>query len=235
MSILSAWMACIAYTFQIYFDFGGYSDMAIGLGKMLGFEFKANFDYPYISTSITEFWRRWHISLGTWFRDYIYIPLGGSYVNPAKHIRNMFVVWLFTGLWHGAAWNFAFWGLYYGVLLTLEKYFLLKYLERAPKFLQHVYTMAIVMIGWVFFSSASLGDAASLLGVMFGFGDHPLTDDTGLYYLTSNLLLIGIMVLASGPVLHKLLDRLICISRVPKVTALGMAIHCSSFCVLLSS
>lgn len=219
MSVLSAWLACIAYTFQIYFDFGGYSDMAIGLGKMLGFEFKANFDYPYISTSITEFWRRWHISLGTWFRDYIYIPLGGSYVKPAKHIRNMFVVWLFTGLWHGAAWNFAFWGLYYGVLLTLEKYFLLKYLERAPKFVQHIYTMGIVMIGWVFFSSPSLGDAASLLGVMFGFGEHPLVDNTGLYYLTSNLLLIGVMILASGPVLHRLLDRLIDISRVPRTTA----------------
>ena len=219
MSVLSAWMACIAYTFQIYFDFGGYSDMAIGLGKMLGFQFKPNFDHPYISTSITEFWRRWHISLGTWFRDYIYIPLGGSYVTPAKHIRNMFVVWLFTGLWHGAAWNFAFWGLYYGVLLTLEKYFLLKYLEKSPKFLQHLYTMGIVMIGWVFFSSPSLGNAASLLGVMFGFGAHPLADDVGLYYLTSNLLLIGIMILTCGPALHNLLDRLISMSKSPKATA----------------
>lgn len=235
MSVLSAWLACIAYTFQIYFDFGGYSDMAIGLGKMLGFEFLPNFNHPYISVSITDFWRRWHISLSTWFRDYIYIPLGGSYVSAAKHIRNMFAVWLFTGFWHGAAWNFAFWGLYYGVLLTIEKYFLLKHLERAPKPLQHVYTMLIVMIGWVFFSSPSLGNAVSLLGVMFGFGDHPLVDDTGLYYLTSNLLLIGIMALASTPALHRLLDHGISMSRRPQTTAIicytVMFVLCVSFLV----
>ncbi len=219
MSVLSAWLACVAYTFQIYFDFSGYSDMAIGLGKMLGFRFLPNFDHPYVSTSITEFWRRWHISLGTWFREYIYIPLGGSYVSPLKHIRNMFVVWLFTGMWHGAAWNFVFWGLYYGVLLTLEKYFILKFLEKMPKFIQHIYTMLIVMIGWVFFSSPSLGTACSLIGIMFGAGDHPLADSTGLYYLTSNLLLIGVMVLASTPVLHSALNRVIEMSGRPRIVA----------------
>ena len=219
MSVLSAWMACIAYTFQIYFDFGGYSDMAIGLGKMLGFEFRPNFDHPYVSVSATEFWRRWHISLGTWFREYIYIPLGGSYVNPARHIRNMFVVWFCTGLWHGADWNFIFWGLYYGVLLTVEKYFLLKYLERTPRAVQHVYAILVFMIGWVFFSSTSLGTAFSLLGVMFGFGEHALFDDAGLYYLTSNLLLIGVMVLASTPALHRFLNRAIVLSGKPRIAA----------------
>ena len=136
-----------------------------------------------------------------------------------RTVFNKFVVFFTTGLWHGAAWNFAFWGLYYGVLLTLEKYFLLKYLDKSPKFLQHLYTMGIVMIGWVFFSSPSLGNAASLLGVMFGFGAHPLADDVGLYYLTSNLLLIGIMILTCGPALHNLLDRLISMSKSPKATA----------------
>ncbi len=235
MSVLSAWLACIAYTFQIYFDFGGYSDMAIGLGKMLGFEFLPNFNHPYTAASITDFWRRWHISLSTWFRDYIYIPLGGSYVKPAKHIRNMFVVWLFTGLWHGAAWNFAFWGIYYGVLLTIEKYFLLDRLERAPKPLQHTYTMAVVMIGWVFFSSPSLGSAVSLLRVMFGLGDHAFVDDMGLYYLTSNLLLIGVMALAATPALHRVLNRMITLFGRPKATAIAiymaMFILCVSFLV----
>ena len=235
MSVLSAWMICIAYTFQIYFDFGGYSDMALGLGKMLGFRFLPNFDYPYISLSATEFWRRWHISLGTWFREYVYIPLGGSYVNPARHIRNMFVVWLCTGLWHGANWNFVFWGLYYGVILTVEKYFLLRYLEKTPRIVQHVYALLVVMIGWVFFSSADLGTACSLLGVMFGFGDHALADTTGLYYLTSNLLLIGIMILASGPILHRALDRIILMFKYPKAAAvvcyLAMFVLCIAFLV----
>lgn len=235
LSVLSAWIACIAYTFQIYFDFGGYSDMAIGLGKMLGFDFLPNFDHPYVSVSITEFWRRWHISLGTWFREYIYIPLGGSYVTPAKHIRNMFVVWLFTGLWHGADWNFAFWGIYYGILLTLEKYILLRYLEKAPKAVQHIYTLVIVMIGWVFFSSPDLGSACSLLGIMFGAGEHALVDSTGLYYLMSNLLLIGVMTLASTPVLRRVLDRVIEGSGRPRITAavcyIAMFILCVAFLV----
>ena len=141
MSVLSAWLGCAAYTFQIYFDFSGYSDMAIGLGKMFGFEFLKNFDYPYISRSITEFWRRWHISLSTWFKEYLYIPLGGNRVSTAKHIRNLLVVWFLTGLWHGAAWNFVAWGLYYGILLIMEKYFLGRFLEKLPGLLRHIYSL----------------------------------------------------------------------------------------------
>ncbi len=237
ISVLGAWLACIAYTFQIYFDFSGYSDMAVGLGKMLGFDFKINFDYPYISRSITEFWRRWHISLGTWFREYVYIPLGGSYVKPLKHIRNMFVVWLLTGFWHGAAWNFAFWGLYYGILLTIEKYFLLDRLERAPSWISRIYTMLIVMIGWVFFSSESLGKAVSMIGIMFGFGSHPFADGQTVYYLFTNMILLGMMVLASGPLLHGALDRFIGSFRGKKsrvvaiITYVAMFLICTAFLV----
>ncbi len=156
-SVLTAWIGCLAYTMQIYYDFSGYSDMAVGLGKMLGFDFVKNFEYPYISKSITEFWRRWHISLGTWFREYVYIPLGGNRVSVPKHVRNIMVVWILTGFWHGAAWNFMLWGFYYGVLLLLEKYFLHSLLEKAPGIVTHIYTMLLVMVGWVFFFSSSWG------------------------------------------------------------------------------
>lgn len=156
-AVLTSWIGIIAYTLQIYFDFSGYSDMAIGLGKMFGFEFMENFNYPYISKTVTEFWRRWHISLSTWFREYVYIPLGGNRVKVWRHILNLLIVWSLTGLWHGASWNFVAWGLYYGVLLIFEKYFLGKYLEKAPVWVRHIYTMLIVMIGWVFFSCENLG------------------------------------------------------------------------------
>ena len=157
-STLTAWIGIIAYTLQIYFDFSGYSDMATGLGKMMGFEFLKNFNYPYISKSITEFWRRWHISLSTWFREYIYIPMGGNRVNTLKHIRNIFIVWFLTGLWHGSSWNFVFWGLYYCVFLLLEKYLLAETLSRLPSLIKSLYTMIIVIIGWVFFSIPSMSD-----------------------------------------------------------------------------
>ncbi|MGN8876718.1 MBOAT family O-acyltransferase [Pseudoflavonifractor sp. HCP28S3_F10] len=161
-----AWLGCISYTLQIYFDFSGYSDMAIGLGRMFGFHFLENFNYPYLSTSITEFWRRWHISLSTWFRDYVYFPLGGSRVDSAaKHIRNLFVVWLLTGVWHGANWTFLFWGLFYFVLLVLEKYGHLG--RRWPTALRWLYTIFMVNLGWVFFRADSLGAALSYLRAMF--------------------------------------------------------------------
>lgn len=188
MSALTAWIGCFAYTMQIYFDFGGYSDMAIGLGKMLGFDFMRNFDYPYTSKSISEFWRRWHISLGSWFREYVYIPLGGNRKGTLKTIRNLLVVWGLTGLWHGAAWNFVFWGLYYGIIICLEKYILKDLLESLPGLAQHVYTMILVMAGWVMFFSPSMGSAASYLGAMIGFGGKGLFDMTGFYYLKSILL-----------------------------------------------
>ena len=164
---LAAWCGAVAYSLQLYFDFSGYSDMARGLGKMLGFDFCINFNYPYISKSVTEFWRRWHISLSTWFRDYVYIPLGGNRCGKVRQCVNIFIVWGLTGFWHGAGWNFLFWGLYYGVLLLVEKLFLGKYIRKLPVPFQHLYAMVIVVIGWVFFASPDLSTAMGYLGVMF--------------------------------------------------------------------
>ncbi len=207
-SVLTAWIGCLAYTMQIYFDFGGYSDMAIGLGKMLGFDFLKNFDYPYISKSITEFWRRWHISLGTWFREYVYIPLGGNRVSVPKHIRNIMVVWLLTGIWHGAAWNFMLWGVFYGILLVLEKYWLGPILERLPDYVGRIYTFLIVMLAWVLFFSPDLTSAAAYYGNMIGIGGAGFIDSTGLYYLGSYALLFIICILCCGPSLWKLFCRI---------------------------
>ena len=196
LSVLSAWVGVLAYTFQIYFDFSGYSDMAVGLGKMFGFDFKENFHYPYCARSVTEFWRRWHISLGAWFREYVYIPLGGNRVGVLRHIRNLLIVWTLTGLWHGASWNFVVWGFYYGVLLIVEKYLFRRVTERLPVN-GTACTMLLVMIGWVFFFSPSLAAAAEYLRVMFGFTGIPLTDDAGMYYLLTNLILFWISWLCS--------------------------------------
>lgn len=167
---LFLWIVAIAYAMQIYFDFSGYSDMAIGLGLMLGFHFPENFDYPYVSKSITEFWRRWHMTLGGWFRDYVYIPLGGSRVSFAKWMRNVFVVWFLSGLWHGASWNFVLWGVYFGVILALEKLFIKKWLERLPVILQHLYAILLVVISFVIFRIENLGEVGTYLAGMFGFG-----------------------------------------------------------------
>lgn len=202
-SVLTAWIGCFAYTMQIYFDFGGYSDMAVGLGKMLGFDFIKNFDYPYTSKSVTEFWRRWHISLGSWFREYVYIPLGGNRGGTPKAVRNLLIVWGLTGLWHGAAWNFIFWGLYYGIILCAEKYIYKGVLERLPGAVQHIYTMLLVMLGWVLFFSPSLGSALSYLGTMFGIGGGGFADLTGVYYLKSVFILGVISILGSTPFLSR--------------------------------
>lgn len=207
VSVLSAWIGCISYAFQIYFDFSGYSDMAIGLGKMFGFEFLKNFDYPYISQSITEFWRRWHISLGSWFREYVYIPLGGNRVPVIKHLRNLLIVWFLTGLWHGAAWNFVAWGLYYGLILILEKYFLSRVLERLPAVIRHIYSLVLVLIGWVFFFSPTLGGAVDYIQLMFGVGANGLVDSEGLYLLTTNLLLLILLVIGSTPIVYRAYER----------------------------
>lgn len=201
-SVLTAWIGAFAYTMQIYFDFGGYSDMAIGLGKMLGFDFIKNFDYPYISKSITEFWRRWHISLSSWFKEYVYIPLGGNRVSTPKAIRNLMIVWCLTGLWHGAAWNFIAWGLYYGILLIFEKYIFKKVLDKLPAALQHVYAMVLVMIGWVLFAAPSLSRAVSFIGSMFGMGAG-LVDSLGFYYFKTTFILAIIAILCSTPKLYK--------------------------------
>lgn len=204
-SVLSAWVGAIAYTFQIFFDFSGYSDMAIGLGRMFGFHFLENFNYPYISTSITEFWRRWHISLGTWFRDYLYFPLGGSRVkSKSRLIFNLFIVWLLTGIWHGANWTFIVWGLLFFVLLVFEKLSgFQKYEKLKP--LKFIYTMFFVILGWVVFRADSIQDAFTYIGTMFG-STGSLVDNAALFYIKENVVCIFISVLASTPIfrwIHK--------------------------------
>lgn len=199
VSVMTAWLGAFAYMFQIYFDFSGYSDMAVGLGKMFGFQFCMNFNYPYTAISITDFWRRWHISLSQWFRDYIYIPLGGNRVSKGKHIRNLLIVWLLTGLWHGAAWNFVAWGLYYGLLLILEKYVLKDVIERIPEGIRHIYSIVLVLMGWVLFFSSTLGQALGYMGTMFGIAAHGVIDRQGISLLMSNLTLWLLLVVGSTP------------------------------------
>lgn len=203
LSILTAWLGCAAYTFQIYFDFSGYSDMAVGLGKMFGFDFLKNFNYPYISCSITEFWRRWHISLSTWFRDYVYIPLGGNRVPILKHLRNLLIVWFLTGLWHGASWNFVIWGLYYGIILIIEKYLLHSVLDKLPLIIRHIYSIILIMIGWVFFFSPTLKDALTYIKTMFGIHAYSFIDRQSLYILFTNLILWIFVIIGSTPVVHR--------------------------------
>lgn len=208
LSILSAWLGILAFTFQIYFDFSGYSDMALGLGKMFGFNFMKNFDYPYTSKSVTEFWRRWHISLGAWFREYVYIPLGGNREGQSKQFRNLIIVWFLTGLWHGANWNFIIWGLYYGLIIILEKLFLLDWFEDKPRFIKHIYTMLIVIVGWVFFEFEDISLGLSFIKTMFGFGNNPLIDRSAIYYLYTNALLFVILIVSSTQIPKKIFSRI---------------------------
>ena len=191
----TAWLGALAFTFQIYFDFSGYSDMAIGLGKMLGFEFLENFDYPYLSRSITEYWRRWHISLGTWFREYVYIPLGGNRHGLSRQILNLIIVWGLTGLWHGASWNFLLWGLYYGVILIVEKVWLLRPLQKAPAAVQHLYSLLLIILGWIIFALTDFGAIGGYFAALFG--AHGGLDSSTMYLLTSNLILLVIAGFAS--------------------------------------
>ncbi|MEA4920515.1 MAG: MBOAT family O-acyltransferase [Clostridiaceae bacterium] len=204
-SLLGAWLGIICYSFQIYYDFSGYSDMAIGLGKMFGFSFPENFKYPYISRSVTEFWRRWHISLGTWFRDYVYIPLGGNRRGLRRQLLNMLVVWLLTGIWHGAGWNFLFWGIYYFFFLALEKLFLLKYLEKY-QVLSHVYTLAVVCFGWVLFAADDMEAVGSYLRAIICIG-VPVATAPAVYYLATLLPLLAAAVVGSTPLPKKLWER----------------------------
>ena len=197
-SVLYSWMYAAAYMLHIYFDFSGYSDMAIGLGKIFGFHFAENFNYPYISRSATEFWRRWHMSLGSWFRDYVYIPMGGNRVAPARRYFNILVVWILTGLWHGADWNFVLWGLFFAVFLIMEKGFLLKPLQKLPV-LSHLYTLLLVAVSFVIFDSAGLSEAATHLGRMFGAGGIPLVTGEALYYLGSYAVTFIIAMIGATP------------------------------------
>ncbi len=198
-SVLGSWVGLLYYCFQIYFDFSGYSDMAIGLGKMMGFRFLENFNYPYISQNITEFWRRWHISLGTWFREYVYIPLGGNRGGKWKMYRNIFCVWFLTGFWHGANWNFIIWGLYYCALLVIEKTFLLHRMEKWPRVLRHVYTLFFVLFGWLIFYFENMNEGLAYLGTMFGVGANGFVASGDLYAILHQLPLLVVLVIACLP------------------------------------
>lgn len=196
MSAATAWLGAIAYSFQIYFDFSGYSDMAIGLGRMFGFHFLENFNFPYMSKTITEFWRRWHISLSSWFREYVYIPLGGNRKGMARQLFNIMVVWMLTGLWHGANWNFVMWGVYYGILLMIEKLFLLKWLNKAPAWIGHIYSMFHVVIGWTIFAQTDMSQLTTYLKTMFGIGVRGVDSDF-FYFLSCNAVLLVLLVICS--------------------------------------
>lgn len=206
-SVMLSWMCSVACSLRIYFDFSGYSDMAIGLGKMFGFEFLENFNYPYMSTSITEFWRRWHISLSTWFKDYVYIPLGGNRRGKLKTLRNIFIVWLLTGLWHGAAWNYILWGLYYFILLMMEKLWLKKLLDRLPAVLGRIYALFFINLGWVIFEYEDIKKLGRVLSDMFGFGGLSLINNAARFNLASYGLFFLAAFIAATPKPAELWNR----------------------------
>ena len=213
-SVLFYWLYAVAYALQIYFDFSGYSDMAIGLGAMFGFKFPENFNYPYISKSITEFWRRWHMTLGGWFRDYVYIPLGGNRTTKLKWLRNIAIVWILTGAWHGAEWNFVLWGVMFGVLLIIEKLWLGKVLEKLPAFVNHIYVLFIVVLSFVVFNAAGLKGVVSDLGGLFGAGGIPLVSSEAVYYLRSYAVAIVVAIIGATPIPKLLYNKL---TEAPKV------------------
>ena len=207
VNLLSSWLKPVLFTLQIYFDFSGYSDMAIGLGKMFGFNFLENFNYPLVASSITDFWRRWHMSLSSWFRDYVYIPLGGNRGSKLKLFRNIFVVWFLTGFWHGASWNFIIWGLYFGVLLVIEKFILKKYLDKT-RVLKYIYTSLLVVIGFLIFNSNSVLDIFDSLKNMFMINDIPFTSYESLYFLRSNLVLLIVSIISATPLMKVIVSKL---------------------------
>lgn len=207
MPVLTAWLGMFAYAFQIYFDFSGYSDMAIGLAQIMGIALEENFQYPYISTSITEFWRRWHISLGSWFREYVYIPLGGNRKGFGRQILNLLVVWSLTGIWHGAGWNFLLWGLWFGVLLVIEKICLKKWLEKLPRVVGWLYSLVAVLVGWVFFSMTDMSQIISYLKSMFRI-QGGLLNEAALYLCSNYAILLMILVVAATPLPKKIMDFL---------------------------
>lgn len=208
MSMLLSWVGILAFALQIYFDFSGYSDMAIGLANIFGMDFDENFKYPYISKSITEFWRRWHITLGSWFRDYIYIPLGGNRKGFPKQIRNILIVWFLTGAWHGASWNFMLWGLFFGIILIIEKVFLLKLLEKLPGFISHIYAMFLVLVSWVIFAFEDLSKVKEYIGAMFNLNGLSIVNSEGLYYLKNYGVILIIGIILSTPIIANILKKL---------------------------
>jgi alginate O-acetyltransferase complex protein AlgI len=206
-TVLSSWLKPILFTLQIYFDFSGYSDMAIGLGLMFGFHFLENFNYPLIAKSITDFWRRWHISLSSWFRDYVYIPLGGNRVSKLKWIRNLFVVWFLTGFWHGASWNFIIWGLYFGVILVIEKLFTGKYIEKT-KIFKYIYSLVIVVISFLIFNSNTTNEIFNSLGNMFGLNKLSFSNQETIYYFKSYFILLVISIISATPLLKVIILKI---------------------------
>ena len=230
LTFVGAWLGIIAFAFQIYFDFSGYSDMAIGLGRMFGFEFMENFNYPYIAKSITEFWRRWHISLSTWFREYLYIPLGGNRCSKGRWLLNLLIVWAATGIWHGASWNYLFWGLYFFGLLILEKLLLNKWLEKLPPVFQHLYVMVLVLISWAIFALEDMSQLGAYLQVMFGLNRPPLVNGQTLYHLRSFLPMLVIASIGSTPLVTKLWNRVESKTIRMLVLALGL-ILCTAYVV----
>ncbi len=233
LTTFGAWLGVLAFTFQIYFDFSGYSDMAVGLGRMLGFEFMKNFDYPYISRSITEFWRRWHISLGSWFRNYLYIPLGGNRRGKARQYLNLLIVWAATGIWHGASWNFLLWGLYFFVLLVIEKAFLLRALERAPRWISHVYALFFILVGWAIFGVEELGTLGGYLAAMFGAAQGGAWCAADGYYLSNYAVMLPVLAIASTPMAAKLFVRIperVRQAAIPALIACGL-ILCTAYLV----
>lgn len=207
-SVVFYWVYAIAVSLQLYFDFSGYSDMAIGLGRLFGFHFLENFNYPFISKSITEFWRRWHMSLGQWFRDYVYIPLGGNRVSTGRWIRNILVVWLLTGFWHGADWTFVFWGLYFALFLLLERFLLAKWLDKLPRILSHLYVVLVILVSFVLFSADGLAGAAADIGAMFGIGALPLWSSDTAYYLSSYAGVLIIALIGCTPLVKAIAQKL---------------------------
>lgn len=229
-SILFYWMYAVAFALHVYFDFSGYSDMAIGLGRMMGFHYQENFNYPYISKSITEFWRRWHISLGSWFRDYVYIPLGGNRVDKGRYLFNILLVWALTGLWHGGAWNFVVWGLYFAALLMAEKLWLLNRLER-HKVLGHIYAIITVVIGFVIFDANSLNQAWEYIETMFGFGTVPMISAEAIYYLRSYAIIYVIAILSATPLVKNMATRIKKADYFEPILLLGLLLAVTAFLV----
>ena len=233
-TVLFYWMYAAAFMLQIYFDFSGYSDMAIGLGRIFGFTFLENFDFPFISKSITEFWRRWHMSLGSWFRDYVYIPLGGNRVKTPRFLFNIFVVWFLTGFWHGADWQFIVWGLFYGVMLVIEKMWLKKYLDKAPAFLCHIYVLFLSAIGFVIFNSVNMAGAIEDLKGMFGLSGLPLFGTETFYYLKSFALMFVAGSLLATPVIKNLLAKIEATKTGGKVFAIFRPIGFAAILILVT-
>lgn len=235
ISAATAWLGILAFTFQIYFDFSGYSDMAMGLGKMLGFNFPKNFDHPYLSRSISEFWRRWHITLGSWFREYVYIPLGGNRKGSARTIINLLITWSLTGLWHGSSWNFMLWGFYFGILIVIERLGFGKILEKLPKGISMLYTFLMVIFGWVLFDTNTLSDAWSYIGAMFG-ANGVLGDSTALYLLASNAVIFVVCIFASTDIFTKLTDKLsntkpVALKSAAIIAQMLVLINCTAYLV----